>query len=167
MVRPHAVIDSWKTIRRDSIQALLDMPAGSLAFQPTPDLMPFADIARHILIAGHGLAGLLLDGVDNLAVPEFRQMIGKYAPEIPTDAGADVIAAKMGEVMEADAAALSAQPESFFGGMMTRFDGLQVTRLEMLQFVKEHELTHRSQMFMYLRLKGVVPPTTRRKLAKK
>jgi uncharacterized damage-inducible protein DinB len=40
-----------------------------------------------------------------------------------------------------------------------------VTRLEMLQFVKEHELTHRSQMFLYLRLKGVTPPTTRRRQA--
>jgi uncharacterized damage-inducible protein DinB len=49
---------------------------------------------------------------------------------------------------------------------MTRFDGQQVTRLEMLQFVKEHELTHRSQLFMYQRLKGIVPVTTRRRLAK-
>jgi uncharacterized damage-inducible protein DinB len=41
-----------------------------------------------------------------------------------------------------------------------------VTRLEMVQTIKEHELTHRSQLFMYLRLKGIVPATTRRRLAK-
>jgi len=35
----------------------------------------------------------------------------------------------------------------------------------MLQFAKEHELTHRAQLFMMLRLKGMVPPTTRRRLA--
>jgi uncharacterized damage-inducible protein DinB len=34
------------------------------------------------------------------------------------------------------------------------------------QFVKEHELTHRSQLFLYMRLKGLVPPTTRRRQAK-
>jgi uncharacterized damage-inducible protein DinB len=51
--------------------------------------------------------------------------------------------------------------------MMIRFDGQPVTRLEMLQFVKEHELTHRSQLFLYLRLRNVVPPTTRRKMAQK
>ena len=56
--------------------------------------------------------------------------------------------------------------EDFFSGMITRFDGQRVTRLEMLQFIKEHELTHRSQMFMYLRLKGIVPATTRRRQAK-
>ena len=35
---------------------------------------------------------------------------------------------------------------------------MRLTRLEMLQFVKEHELTHRSQLFMLMRLKGMVPP---------
>jgi uncharacterized damage-inducible protein DinB len=51
--------------------------------------------------------------------------------------------------------------------MYTRhFDLARLTRMEMLQFIKEHELTHRSQLFMYLRLKGIVPATTRRRLAK-
>jgi hypothetical protein len=30
--------------------------------------------------------------------------------------------------------------------MIARFDGQQVTRLEMVQTIKEHELTHRSQL---------------------
>ena len=33
----------------------------------------------------------------------------------------------------------------------------------MVQTMKEHELTHRAQLFMYLRLKGIVPSTTRRR----
>ena len=49
---------------------------------------------------------------------------------------------------------------------ITRFDGQRLTRLEMVQSIKEHELTHRAQLFMYLRLKGIVPATTRRRLAK-
>jgi hypothetical protein len=32
--------------------------------------------------------------------------------------------------------------------------------------VKEHELTHRQQLFLCLRLKGLTPPTTRRRLAR-
>ena len=57
------------------------------------------------------------------------------------------------------------QPEEFFDQEITRFDGMRLTRLEMLQFVKEHELTHRSQLFMLMRLKGMVPPTTKRRMA--
>jgi len=30
----------------------------------------------------------------------------------------------------------------------------------MVQFTKEHELTHRSHLFLYSRLKGIVPLTT-------
>ena len=44
--------------------------------------------------------------------------------------------------------------------------GQKVTPLELLQGVKEHELTHRQQLFVYLRLKGIVPPTTGRRQAK-
>ena len=58
------------------------------------------------------------------------------------------------------------EAKEFYSALITRFDGQRLTRLEMLQFTKEHELTHRSQMFLYLRLNGVVPPTTRRRQAK-
>jgi uncharacterized damage-inducible protein DinB len=50
--------------------------------------------------------------------------------------------------------------------MVTRVDGVRVTRLEFVQWIKEHELTHRQQLFMYLRLKGITPATTRRRLAR-
>ena len=55
---------------------------------------------------------------------------------------------------------------TFRARIVTRFDGQKVTRLEMVQTIKEHELTHRAQLFLYLRLKGLVPATTRRRLAK-
>lgn len=45
-------------------------------------------------------------------------------------------------------------------------DGVRLTRLEFLQWIKEHELTHRQQLFMYLRLKGLTPSTTRKRLAR-
>lgn len=37
-------------------------------------------------------------------------------------------------------------------------NGQRITRLQMLPTIQEHELTHRSRLFMYLRLKGIVPP---------
>jgi hypothetical protein len=50
------------------------------------------------------------------------------------------------------------------------YDGQPVTQLEtqleILQAIKEYELTHRLQLFPYLRFKGIVPATTRRWLAK-
>jgi uncharacterized damage-inducible protein DinB len=166
MVRIDTVLDSWQTVRRDSAQAVLDMPGGDLSFRPTPDLATFGEFARHILEAGHGLTGLLLDGEDNFATPEFREKIKRYATLAP-EAEASALAAELNRAVDERVAQLKAKSREWFAGEMTRFDGQRVTRLELIQFVKEHELTHRAQLFLYLRLKGVVPPTTRRKQAAK
>lgn len=167
MVRLEAFLDSWKTVRRDAAQAVEDMPAGGLAFRPQQDLMTFREIAEHILQAGRGLTGLLLDGETELNTPDFREKLKRYYQPLPVDAGAAAIAAEMRKAVEEDCARLAQQPPEFFSEIITRFDGARVTRLEMMQFVKEHELAHRAQLFLYLRLNGVVPPTTRRKLASK
>jgi hypothetical protein len=59
-----------------------------------------------------------------------------------------------------------AQTAEFLGRMVTGFDGQKITRLETIQFIQEHELRERSQLFVYPRLKGIVLPTTRRRQAK-
>lgn len=166
MVRLDSVLSSWKTVREDTALAVEDFSAQELDYKPTADQMSFGEIARHILDAGHALTGALLDGVDNLATPQFREMLAKYVAQLPKTDSAGALARELRAAMETRAAELAAKPAEFYAGEITRFDGQRVTRLEMLQFVKEHELTHRQQLFMYLRLKGIVPPTTRRRLAK-
>jgi len=166
MIRLESVLGSWKSIREDTAQAVEDFSAHELDYKPSAELMSFGEIAQHILQAGYALTGMLLDGVDNLATPEFREMIGMYVAQLPTTDGAGALARELRNQMNTRLAQLSAQPAGFFAGEITRFDGQRVTRLEMLQGVKEHELTHRQQLFMYLRLKGMVPPTTRRRQAK-
>ena len=165
MIRTETVLDSWKTARQDTAQSVEDFPASEMDFKPTGDVMTFGEIARHILIASHGLTGMLLDGVENLQTPQFRDMVMKYAADLPPTADPESLARVLRESVATRTAQFAAKPPEFFGQLMTRFDGQRVTRLEMLQFVKEHELTHRAQLFMYLRLKGIVPATTRRRQA--
>ena len=166
MVRLESILDSWKGIREDTANAVEDFSAHDLDYKPSPDLMSFGEIARHILQASHALTGILLDGVDNMATPQFREMINKYVSQLPPTDGAGALAHELRSQLSSRAAQLAAQSAAFYAAEITRFDGQKVTRLETLQMVKEHELTHRSQLFMYLRLMGIVPPTTRRRLAK-
>jgi len=70
------------------------------------------------------------------------------------------------EALEERAGQLASQTPEFWAGMMKRMDGAMLTRLEMLQWVKEHELAHRQQLFTYMRMKGIVPATTRRRQAR-
>jgi uncharacterized damage-inducible protein DinB len=166
MVRLDSVLSSWRSVRDDTAQAVEDFSAQPLDYKPTPELMSFGEIARHILEAGYGLTGLLLEGVDNLSTPQFREMIGKYRAQLPPTAGAGALAQELRGRMETRLAELAAKTPEFYAGEITRMDGQKSTRLEMLQMLKEHELTHRAKLFMYLRLKGMVPPTTRRRMAK-
>ena len=167
MVRIDAVLDSWKTIRSDTAQAVEEFPAEDMDFRPVPELMSFRENAMHILNAGNGLAGLLLDGVESMATPEFRERLKKHASPIGGEASPKELAAELRKAVEELTGKLAAHGPDFYAGMITRFDGQKVTRLEMLQMIKEHELTHRSQLFLFQRLKGIVPPTTRRRTAKK
>jgi uncharacterized damage-inducible protein DinB len=166
MVRLDSVLSSWKSIREDTAQAVEDFSAHDLNYKPTPDVMSFGEIARHILEASYALTGLLLDGADNLATPQFRETMGKQIAQLPKTEGAGALARELRSQMDKRAAELAARPAEFYAGEITRVDGQRVTRLEMLQMLKEHELTHRSQLFLYLRLQGMVPPTTRRRMAK-
>jgi uncharacterized damage-inducible protein DinB len=166
MVRVEHVLESWKAIRTDTAAAVEEFPASEFDFRPAADVMSFREIARHILAAGDGLSGLLLSGDDNFATPDFRDKMKPHVREIAPDASPAELAAALRESVERRTAELAAKPPDFFSHLMTRVDGQKVTRLEMLQFVKEHELTHRAQLFLCLRLKGIVPATTRRRLAK-
>lgn len=166
MVRVEHVLDSWKTVRQDTIAAVEDFPAAELDYRATPELMTFREIARHILDASHGLTGMLLAGKVDLATPDFRQRLQRHVSDLPAQAGAPDLAAALRRSIEERTAELAARPAAFFAEIITRFDGQRVTRLEMLQMIKEHELTHRAQLFLYLRLKGIVPATTRRRMAK-
>ncbi|PYT28839.1 MAG: hypothetical protein DMG57_13480 [Acidobacteria bacterium] len=166
MIRPETVLESWKTVRQDTAQAVEDFPAAELDFKPVEGMMTFREIVRHILEAGHAIVGMLLDGVENMATPQFRESLQKYMVELPATPDAAALATALRGNMELRSSQLAQRPADFYEQVVTRFDGQQVTRLEMIQFVKEHELTHRAQLFVYLRLKGVVPCTTRRRMAK-
>ena len=164
MVRLEQVLDSWKTVREDTVQAVEDFPADDFDFRPAPDLMTFGQLARHILDAGDGLTGLLLSGDDNFATPDFREKMTRQLRHV--EPGPAALAAALRESVAERTARLAALPADFFAHIIIRFDGSRVTRLEMLQMIKEHELTHRATMFVYMRMKGLVPATTRRRLAK-
>ena len=153
-------------IRQDTAAAVEDFPAGELDYKPTPDVATFREIARHILDASDGLTGMLLGGDENFTGTDFRERLKPHMRALPAECGSRRTGRRPARIGAQRTEQLAAKPPEFFERIITRFDGQQVTRLEMVQSIKEHELTHRAQLFMYLRLKGIVPATTRRRLAK-
>ena len=166
MIRTEHLLDSWRSIREDTIVAVQDFPADQFDFRATPEMQSFGEIARHILQAGEGMTGMLLAGENDFTVPDFRQRLMRHMRELAPEASPAELAAALRESLDRRLRELAGQPADFMAQEITRFDGVKLTRLEMVQFMKEHELTHRSQLFLCLRLKGIVPSTTRRRLAR-
>jgi len=166
MVRVEQVIDSWKNIRQDTGTAVADFPAGEFDYRPAAELQTFGEIAHHILVATHALTGLLLAGETDFTGPDFRARVSSQVTHIPEKLEPAELVRQLGASADERAAQLGGRPAEFWAGMVKRMDGAMVTRLEMLQTIKEHELTHRQQLFTYLRMKGIVPATTRRRLAR-
>lgn len=159
-----AVLDSWLSIRTDTAQAWLDMPAEDSGFRPADGLMSYRELAVHIANSSRGIARMLMAGELDFSAPGFRPRMHAHHLDLSGD-GREALSDHLHQLLKEDTLELARLDSDFYSRMMTRFDGTPVTRLEMLQYAKEHEITHRAQMFMYLRLKGIVPPTTRRRLA--
>ncbi len=165
MIRLQTVLDSWRAVRQDTAQAVSDFPEASLDDSLLEGCMSARQTAVHILQASHGLAGAMLAGADNFVQPNMGEFLAPYMFRLPENASRQDLAEALVESLRDRTADLQEQPGQFWGEEVTRFDGQRVTRMEMLQSLKEHEMTHRSQLFMFLRLKGIVPPTTRRREA--
>ncbi|HLH17381.1 MAG TPA: DinB family protein [Bryobacteraceae bacterium] len=165
MIRVEYVIESWRSVRQDTIAAVEDFPAGEFDYRPVEGVMTFGETARHILAAGEGLTKFLLAGVEDFSGPEFREKMKAEHQALPANPAQEWLAAELRQSMERIAAQLAAQTPEFYAGMVTRMDRARITRLEMVQSIKEHEMTHRSQLFFCLRMKGIVPATTRRRMA--
>ena len=152
-------------MRKDVTAAVREFPADGFDEKPIEGVDSFGTIARHILNAGNAFPGILMTGIESLQTPEFREKMKPHMYDLADDATPEQLAEALEKSIEDRTAQLAAQPDEFFTHEITRFDGVRLTRLEMLQFVKEHELSHRSQLFMLMRLKGIVPPTTKRRMA--
>ena len=166
MVRLEHVLDSWNKVRQDTVSAVEDFPAAEFDFRPAADVQSFREVARHILNAGHGLTALMLDGVLDFAAPSYREQLKSLVIPLPEGGTQAELAAALRQSIAERLPQLAAQPPEFYDAMMTRMDGVPLTRLEMLLTIKEHELVHRAQLFLCMRMKGIVPVTTRRRLAR-
>jgi uncharacterized damage-inducible protein DinB len=166
MIRTEHVLDSWRSIREDTVAAVEEFPADQFDFRATPEMQTFGEIARHIWQSSEGMTGMLLAGENDFTVPDFRQRLARHIGELAPDAGPAALAAALRDSLDRRLLELAAKPADFLAREITRFDGTKLTRLEMVQFIKEHELTHRAQLFLCLRLKGIVPSTTRRRMAR-
>jgi len=158
---------AFRTVRKNTIQVAMDIPAEHWGFRATPDSMSVHEILAHL--ASYTTWYLKLHRDDKKTFVSFEDFGAYMGATKAFEQALDTRDAVLGALEtegEAFAAMLDAMSDETLGEQITFPEPLEPkTRFEMLLGAKEHEMHHRAQLMVYERLVGVVPHLTRQRQA--
>jgi len=139
------VMDARFGVTRKTIAAI---PSDRLDFRPQPDMMTARELALHLLGNYAFLTAGLADG--NWATDTFT-IQGDYP-------STEAIVARFDALYGTAREKLPAVPDTAFERRANPF-GAEQKVSSLVQGIAEHEIQHRGQLQVYLRLMGVTPPS--------
>jgi hypothetical protein len=137
----------------DFIAAAEDMPADKYGFKPVPAQMSFGEVITHMAAGNDALCS----GIGGVPVPR-RSALG-------ADASKAKLVARLRETVQFCRTALARVDDSSLGEKVPYFGDREISRAEAMVAAAEEWAGHYSQIAVYLRLNGLVPPTAKRRPA--
>lgn len=145
----HLVTDAYRTEFELNAQRIIaaadDMPAADFGFRPTKAQMSFAEVVVHVL-----------EGNDDIGAVVGDTVAPTRTPVTAKDTKATLVT-RLKETFEFARGALARIDDSRLSDPLPDYG----TRAQSLFNTINHWSDHYSQMAMYLRLNGVLPPTAR------
>lgn len=149
------VADALRTTRQRAATNLVagaeEMPAAKYGFKPTPAQMSFGDVLVH-----------LSEGNDYLC----STIAGTTAPkrsEVKVEAGKEKLIARLRESFQYCETALAKVDDSKLSRQVPWFGDRQISQAQAILATAQDWADHYSQMAIYLRLNGLLPPTAKQK----
>ena len=162
---PKDMADSWRTVRKNTIQVAEDIPEEKYAFRAAPDTMSVAEILAHLAATPHwAIQCHFVEKKSVVAMKDFGKWMGEIGAASKTLTTKAALVDALKSNGETVAAGLAAMTDAQLGEKV----GLPMgdkTRFEMLLGLKEHEMHHRAQLFLIERMVGIVPHLTRARQA--
>jgi len=144
-----AVRSAAERARTNFIAAAEEMPSDKYGFKPTPAQMSFGDVIGHI---GAGNAALC-SSIGGVAPPK-RSAVAAGATK-------EKLVARLRETFQFCESALAKVDDSRLGEKVPYFGDREVSRAQVMVAAAEEWASHYSQLAVYLRLNGLLPPTAR------
>ena len=138
----------YQTVRDYFIRAADEMPAADYGFKPSPDVRSFGQQVAHVADDQYNLCAPARGETRNA---RYREI------ELTLSAKADLVAALKAAFAYCDAA-YEALSDSAGTAMVTT--GQHRTRFGMLNWNLWHTWEHYGNIVVYLRMKGLVPPSS-------
>jgi len=153
--------DSWRTVRKNTIQVAEDIPEDKYSFRAAADTMSAGEMLAHLACAPHWAEQcLFVEKKATVAMEDFGKWMGEIGAKQKTLTSKAAIIEALKANGEGFAKHLEAAPEADLAAMVAAPNGSK-SRFEMLLGVKEHEMHHRAQLFLIERMVGIVPHLTR------
>ncbi len=152
---PSPLADAFRadaqTMTKNIVAAFEGMPAEKYGFKPTPAQMSVADVAVHIA----GDNDFLCSAIGGMPAPE-RAKVAATDPK-------DKLVARVRESFQFCEAALAKIDDSKLGEQVPWEKNHTVSRARAIVETVDDWSDHYSQLAIYLRLNGLLPPTARPK----
>jgi hypothetical protein len=135
---------------KNLVAAAETMPADKYAFKPTPAQMSFADIQMHLARGNDYLCGAIT---------------GAKAPsrsDVPATAGKDALVARLKETFQFCDTSLASLDDSKLTEKLPMFGGQTMSRAAVEMLTVADWADHYSQVAIYMRLNGQLPPTAKK-----
>lgn len=153
--------ESWRTVRKNTIQVAEDIPEEKYSFRAAPDTMSVGEMLAHLACTPHWAQQCMFaEKKSTVTMEDF----GKWMGEIGARAKGLTSKAAIVAALKADGEAFAKQLESATDaelGTPVTAPNATKSRFEMLLGIKEHEMHHRAQLFLIERIIGIVPHLTR------
>jgi uncharacterized damage-inducible protein DinB len=153
--------ESFRTVRKNTIQVAEDIPADKYAYRAAPDTMSVGEILAHLATTPHWAQQChFIEKKASVTMDDFGRWMGEVSARSKALAAKEQIVELLKSNGDAFAEAIGHMTDAQLGERV----GLPMgdkTRFEMLLGVKEHEMHHRAQLFLIERMLGIVPHLTR------
>ena len=153
--------ESWRTVRRNTIQAAEDVPEDKYGFRAAPDTMSVGEMLAHLACTPHWAQQcFFVEKKTNVGMEDFGRWMGELSGQSKALTGKAAIVAALKANGEAFAKQLESLTEAELAQSIGAPNGSK-SQFEMLLGIKEHEMHHRAQLFLIERMIGIVPHLTR------
>jgi uncharacterized damage-inducible protein DinB len=160
------LVDSMRTVRKNTILIAEDIPEDKYGYRATPDGRSVAETLVHIAMLGRSAHFLHEeDRRPSLEDFDFGTLISRSQTEEKRPRSKSEVIELLRTEGERTAQWLEGLPESQLAEPVRQRGGGIQSRFEMLLGTKEHEMHHRGQLTVLERLLGIVPHLTRNRQA--
>ena len=163
---PRDLANAFRTVRTNTLEIVKEIPEDKLDFSPAKDSKTIRQMLTHIAFSDEFAIAMHKGQLKSVMDIDFAEMMGRLSAEEQKPRDKASLITLLTERGDAFASFLESLDDSFLAetvAMPPNADPASKTRMEMLMGVKEHEMHHRGQLMLTMRLLGQVPPLTRRR----